>query len=155
VAAAHPRGGPAVRTAGPHVGDGGRPVHLHPLLTLVPEGMGSNRMALRETTLAAAPETPAAAAPAPTAPRWTLPALTRLLLLGVSAVLALAAAEGGLRVLGIDSPRVWEPDPQLGWHHVPGARKHWTAEGSGLIVVNSQGFRDRERSAEKPAGTHR
>src|SRR5262249_25494248 len=87
--------------------------------------------------------------------RWAVRALKKLALLAVSLLVALALIEAGTRVLGIDAPLVWEPHPELGWHHIPGARKHWTEEGDGQIVVNSEGFRDRERPAAKPAGTSR
>lgn len=55
----------------------------------------------------------------------------------------------------------WEPDPQLGWRLVPGleftwAGHHWYARDFSVPVrVNAQGFRDRERTPENPAGALR
>jgi lysophospholipase L1-like esterase len=60
-----------------------------------------------------------------------------------------------LPLIGLDYARVWEPDPELGWHLIPGARRIWTSEGRGLIEVNSLGYRDRERQVEKVPRTFR
>jgi lysophospholipase L1-like esterase len=54
-----------------------------------------------------------------------------------------------------------QPDEKLGWKHVPGlhwtwAGRHWWAvDYSVSIRSNSQGFRDRERTFEKPEGVVR
>src|SRR5438270_652996 len=79
----------------------------------------------------------------------------KLLALALSLTVAFVLVEVGLRILGRDLPLVWEPEPELGWHHIPGAQRHWTEEGDGHIVINAHGFRDRERSLAKPAGTFR
>jgi hypothetical protein len=70
-------------------------------------------------------------------------------------VFALLVVEVGLRLLGMDQPRVWVPDPVVGWHHLPGAQTHMTDEGDGQVVINSLGYRDRERQLDKAAETFR
>lgn len=105
---------------------------------------------------------PAAEAPAtvpPTLPRrgsvarrWA----ARLAALALSCAVAVVLLEGLVRVSGLDAPRVWVPDPELGWHHLPGSRTHWTEEGDGRVEINSLGYRDRlDRSAAKPPGAYR
>lgn len=81
--------------------------------------------------------------------------LTRLLALAGAVLAAGLLVEAGVRLAGLDSPLVWEPDPELGWTHIPGARRLWTEEGRGLIEINSHGLRDRERPVDKPTGTFR
>jgi lysophospholipase L1-like esterase len=66
----------------------------------------------------------------------------------VSVGIGVLAAEAGLRLIGRDSPRVWAPDPVVGWRPIPGATRRWIEEGDGLIEINSRGFRDRERQLE-------
>jgi hypothetical protein len=67
----------------------------------------------------------------------------------------LGLSEVGARALGL-GPAPWiEPDPVLGYRHVPGAQLRWTEEGDGLIKINSRGHRDAERTLEKPPGTFR
>lgn len=71
--------------------------------------------------------------------------VAKLLLLIASLGFCVGSAEVGLRLIGRDNARVWVPDPEVGWILLPGARRHWTDEGDGLIQVNSLGHRDRER----------
>lgn len=78
-----------------------------------------------------------------------------LILIGVSTLASLLIVEIGMHIAGFDYARVWEPDAELGWRHVPGARRLWTEEGRGLIEINSLGQRDRERVIPKPPGTFR
>lgn len=66
-------------------------------------------------------------------------ALIGLMVIALSSLTGLLLIEGALYVVGLDFARVWEPDPQLGWHHVPGARRMWTEEGRGFIQINSLG----------------
>lgn len=73
----------------------------------------------------------------------------------ISGLLFVLSLETMVRLAGLDVPRVWEPDRELGWHHIPGATRHFTEEGDGWISINSLGFRDRERSLEKKPGTFR
>lgn len=83
----------------------------------------------------------------------------RVVLIGVvmsiSSLLGLLLVEGTMRLAGLDYARIWEPDAELGWHHVAGARRLWTEEGRGWIHINSLGQRDRERTLEKAPGTYR
>src|SRR3974390_206254 len=67
----------------------------------------------------------------------------------LSGAAALCLVEAGVRVMGMDVPRVWAPDPATGWRPIPGAHRHWTDEGDGLIQINSLGFRDVERQIER------
>jgi hypothetical protein len=50
-----------------------------------------------------------------------------------------------------------EVDPELGWRHAPGRKGYWHRELTKpqYVETNSLGHRDRERSFEKPPGTHR
>lgn len=81
--------------------------------------------------------------------------LFNLLLLTVAGLVSVVLVEALVRLAGLDRPRVWEPEPQLGWHAIPGARRHWTEEGQSLIQMNQQGYRDAERQVTKPPGTFR
>ena len=84
--------------------------------------------------------------------RFVRQGILKVAALSVSLGIALLAAEAGLRLLGRDGPRVWAPDPVVGWRPIPGAKRHWIEEGDGLIEINSRGFRDRERElAAEPA----
>ena len=79
----------------------------------------------------------------------------RLLALALAVLLSFVLLEVLVRVAGFDVPVVWVPDTRYGWLLLPGARRHYLEEGDGLIEVNQLGFRDRERSLAKPAGTYR
>ena len=88
--------------------------------------------------------------------RWRV-LLGRLLLLAGGCLIGLLLAEVGLRLsgfrLGTDS--AFQPDPYCGVRHVPNYRGWHTREGRVWIEINSHGFRDRERTVDKPAGTFR
>lgn len=74
----------------------------------------------------------------------------------ISTVISLAMAEGALRVLGHrDSGSTFTADPLLGWSLRPGARAWEMDEGQAWSVINSHGYRDRERSLAKPPGVFR
>lgn len=79
----------------------------------------------------------------------------KLFALALGSLIALSLVEVGLRLTGHDVPRVWHPHAKLGWESIPGARRHYTEEGDGLIEINSAGFRDREREIKKPPKTYR
>ena len=85
---------------------------------------------------------------------WRL-ALLKLALLGTSVLVAITLCEIGLRVTGLDFPRVWEPDAEVGWRPIPGAVRRFTDEGDGLVEINSLGLRDRERPGPLDAKTPR
>jgi hypothetical protein len=78
-----------------------------------------------------------------------------LILLIGSSLFGLLLVEILLPLIGLGYARVWEPEPRLGWHLIPGARRLWTNEGRGLIEINSLGYRDRERQVEKDPKTFR
>jgi hypothetical protein len=81
--------------------------------------------------------------------------LFRFVALAAALVVAAGCVEVLIRVMALDRPLVWQPHPQFGWWHIPGARAHWTEEGDGRIVINSLGMRDEERTVRKPAGVFR
>ena len=76
----------------------------------------------------------------------------RLLALLLSTLLALLAAEGALRILGVSYPNFYGPDPRRGWALIPGARGWWTKEGRAWVQVNRDGLRDEEHPRPKPPG---
>jgi len=83
--------------------------------------------------------------------RW----LSKLGLLALSTGVALLGLDLAIRVAGLDRPLVWQPDPRVGWWHIPGSSMHWTTEGDGHVVINSLGMRDVERQVEKKPGVFR
>ena len=83
---------------------------------------------------------------------------TRLRVLGQVAagvLVATLAAELILRLLGAGDLDLYRPDPIRGIAHRPGASGWFRKEGGSFVVINSAGFRDRERSPAKPPGTFR
>src|SRR5688500_16080504 len=81
--------------------------------------------------------------------------LAKGILLSASLAMSLLIVEAGLRLTGLDSPLVWKPDSEVGWHHIPGARMRWTEEGDGRVEINALGYRDRPRTEAKPPGVFR
>lgn len=81
--------------------------------------------------------------------------LKNFILLACSLLVSVGLMEVGVRVLNLHEPLVWRPHPVLGWVHVPGAKRHWTEEGNGLIKINDLGYRDKERAVKKPADIFR
>jgi hypothetical protein len=77
----------------------------------------------------------------------------------VAVVATLLIAEAVLRFTHAFGARLsWsEPDPIIGFRHTPGLQYWNFAENDHPITgrINSFGWRDRERSLEKPAGTYR
>lgn len=79
-------------------------------------------------------------------------------------ILAITAAEIGLRIAGIEQPPPPRPgenfqptplynftDPYRGWGGNPNTKSVWTGEGRhGEVAMNNGGFRDRDRTKEKP-----
>ena len=90
-----------------------------------------------------------------------------LVLLAVSAGLALGVAEAAVRYLGGDKfhPLVpsgerglfWEYDPVLGWKHRPGQTGRFRKPGSfdTSVTINSAGFRGPEHAPEPSPGIER
>ncbi len=83
--------------------------------------------------------------------RW----LSKGLIVFTSIVLTLVLIEAGLRLLGIEYPNFFWPDPQIGVKLRPGTKGYWLKEGGGYVSINSDGLRDREHSLEKPPNTLR
>src|SRR5437660_11280978 len=73
----------------------------------------------------------------------------------VSVALAFVIGEAALRLAGFSYPNFWEPDPVTGSKLRPGMEGWQRDEGRAFVKVNSQGWRDREHSVAKPAGTYR
>ena len=78
-------------------------------------------------------------------------------LLAGGCLIGLLVAESGLRLLGyrLGTSSAYQPDPYCGARLVPGFRGWHTKEGRVWIEINSHGFRDRQRSYEKPPDTFR
>lgn len=83
------------------------------------------------------------------------PWLGRLALLATSVATLLLGIEMFIRIAGMDSSLLWQPDPYLGWSHIPGAKRHWTEEGDGWVEINALGMRDVERTVAKGHGVFR
>ncbi len=80
----------------------------------------------------------------------------KLLLILMSTLCTLAICEGGLRLLGYKfTGSILTNDPVLGWSLRPGASTWEVDEGVARIRINSHGYRDRERSVNKPQGVYR
>jgi hypothetical protein len=79
------------------------------------------------------------------------------LILAGAVLLALPLlVEVGLRIAEAKfEPQLYEPNRGLGWKLRPGASGVVTAENRQVVRINSQGFRDRERSYHKPEETFR
>lgn len=76
--------------------------------------------------------------------------------IGVSLLIALAAFELLLRILGFSAPLWHRPDPELGWKLRPGLAAWYTKEGRAFVRTNAAGSRDeREYTHHKPEGTYR
>ena len=69
--------------------------------------------------------------------------------------IALMLAEGALRVFGFSHFNPYIADEYLGFSLRPNAEGWWRKEGLTYIKINSQGFRDREHTIEKPGDTIR
>jgi hypothetical protein len=79
----------------------------------------------------------------------------KLLLLAVGILVALTIAEVGLRISGFTYFNPYIVDPSVGYSLRPNAEGWWQREGRTYVKINSNGFRDRERSVAKPPNTFR
>ena len=80
----------------------------------------------------------------------------KLLLLLGSAFIGLALGEGALRLLGQKySGSTYTADPLLGWSLRAGASAWETDEGMAWTKINRHGYRDRERTVNKPLNVYR
>ncbi len=92
--------------------------------------------------------------------RSRVPTIMRNLLLAVCAfAIMLGVVEVVLRTTHLFGARVsWtQPDPWIGWRHTPG-RAYWFFQENDHAIqgrINAMGWRDRERTRTKPAGTTR
>ncbi|MGQ0734888.1 MAG: SGNH/GDSL hydrolase family protein [Acidobacteriota bacterium] len=84
---------------------------------------------------------------------------TRALLVWLSLALGLSAsvlvAEAGLRLAGVSYPRTVQRDPHLGTGYRPGITFRTTGEGGADVVINADGFRDRDYPIARSPGTVR
>jgi hypothetical protein len=79
----------------------------------------------------------------------------RLLLMAGASAFALVLIELGLRLLGVSFQDFYKADPVRGVAHRPGARGWFRREGRQYIVINGDGFRDRDHPKTKPTGSYR
>ena len=86
-----------------------------------------------------------------------MPATRKELILAASMLLAIPAlAEIALRVSHAQfEPQLYGPDRDRGWVLRPGASGVVAVETQQFVRINSHGFRDEERSYDKPADTMR
>lgn len=80
---------------------------------------------------------------------------TRVLLFATAVLIALGAAEVGLRIVGFESPRFFVPDDAVGQWHRPYAEGWQAQEGRAYVRINADGLRDREHTTTKPRNTYR
>lgn len=80
----------------------------------------------------------------------------RVLLSVLAFTLSLLLIECGLRLFRFRyDASLFTKDPVLGWSLRPGAEGWNVSEGEAYIRINRHGFRDIERTVEKPANTYR
>jgi hypothetical protein len=93
----------------------------------------------------------------PTKPTsWIRNAVKKLSLILFSTLFGLAICEAGLRLLGHKyGGSTLRNDPLLGWSLRPGSGAWEVDEGFAWGKINSQGYRDRERTVNKPHGVYR
>jgi hypothetical protein len=72
-----------------------------------------------------------------------------------SILVGVVLVEVTLRTLDVAYPFPWTLDTERGIALRPGAEGVYREEGEGRFYINSEGMRDRERQAAKPAGTLR
>lgn len=77
-------------------------------------------------------------------------ALAAAALVATSVLLALAAGEAALRLIGFSYPMLHVPDDLAGVRLRAGAEGTYREEGEALVRINSDGWRDRERTRAKP-----
>jgi GDSL-like Lipase/Acylhydrolase len=79
-----------------------------------------------------------------------------LVTLGLALLIAAGLCEGVLRVMHVHlEGSTYTLDRELGWGLRAGATAWHTGEGEAWTRINSFGYRDRERTLEKPAGVFR
>jgi hypothetical protein len=78
-----------------------------------------------------------------------------LALFAVSVALCAGATEIALRAMGVAYPIFHKLESYRGWAPQPGASGTWITEGKSHILINAEGFRDRDHVIEKPKNTLR
>lgn len=81
--------------------------------------------------------------------------LLRIGLALIAFIIALAAGEMGLRLLGVTFPLPYLPDEYTGSRLQPGWSGWFTKEGKAFVGINQAGFRDRDHILDKAANTFR
>ncbi len=86
--------------------------------------------------------------------------LAGLLVALLATAFVLAGLELGMRVLGLGDDAIAQPDPWVGWVHIPRLKAEVHSEDPALgrrmpLAFDSLGLRDVERAVEKPPGTYR
>jgi hypothetical protein len=81
--------------------------------------------------------------------------LKKLVLLASGLLLAAMIGEAGLRIIGYSHPIFYASDYDRGYALRPGVEGRYQQEGDSYVVINSDGWRDRERQKTKPANTVR
>ena len=79
----------------------------------------------------------------------------KLLLVALGSLFGCVAAEIALRVIGYSYPIFYQNDPDAGYAPIPNVEGWFWVENKTYVKMNSQGFRDREHTIEKPANTVR
>ena len=81
--------------------------------------------------------------------------LFRLGLLGLGIFVGLMIAEVSLRLLHVNYPLPYVPDPYCGSRLRPGMEAEFSSEGIAWVKINQAGFRDREHPRAKPTNAYR
>lgn len=81
--------------------------------------------------------------------------LFAFVLLLVGLFIGLLFSEIALRVAGYSSPEFYMADETRGYALIPDMRGQYRKEGRSFVEINSDGFRDVERSVAKPQGVTR
>lgn len=88
-------------------------------------------------------------------PRRAKRILAKLALMLMGVLFGVGIAEIALRVAGYSYPEFYQLDLTRGYALRPGVEGWYRKEGEAYVRINTDGFRDREHSVAKPAGTFR
>ncbi|MDQ3819704.1 MAG: SGNH/GDSL hydrolase family protein [Acidobacteriota bacterium] len=81
--------------------------------------------------------------------------LRKLLMVFAGIFVGCLIAEIGLRIIGYSYPIFYIPDDYRGYAPIPDVEGWFWIETKNYVKINSEGFRDREHTKEKPADTVR
>jgi hypothetical protein len=87
--------------------------------------------------------------------RWLQGWRGNLLLVVVSLVFCIVAAEAALRLVGHDTPEFYRLDLDVGWRPRPDVTGWVSAETETFVSMNREGYRDIDHPLAKPANTYR